>query len=303
MQQLILPKKLYKYRKFDPFSVQILAGPTTYYSSPIHFNDPLDCDPTIDLDVDTVRLHALCHHFMVSSGMLQEHEASASISRFREESQYPYMDEDREPTADEIEEYFRVSLSNEVKALLDAEFRKEGVLSLAETWDCPLMWSHYADGHRGICIEYDTLDLPHPRLAPVDYSGRRSIKASDLAAWKLDARSQARENIRQSYFFCKASQWEYEREWRDLSERNGQLDEGYRISSVYFGLRCEFAVTTIVVKLFSGQADIEFYDIYPLGNTFKLRRRAINRSEVEACGLRGSARLDFKNVVLPQLSD
>lgn len=41
---------------------------------------------------------------------------------------------------------------------LDSELGNEGVLTLSATWKSGLMWSHYADEHRGICIEYDTRD-------------------------------------------------------------------------------------------------------------------------------------------------
>lgn len=47
-----VPTKLYKYRKFDLFSLRILTNGSIYFSDPTHFNDPLDCKPEVFLDIE-----------------------------------------------------------------------------------------------------------------------------------------------------------------------------------------------------------------------------------------------------------
>lgn len=194
----------------------------------------------------------------------------------------------------------RMLVSN-VKDLLYGEIGKRGVLSLAERWDCPLMWSHYADEHRGLCIEYDTTENACPNIKAVDYRRPRSIKVSDLVEWKVNGSANAAKAIYDTFFFAKAPQWRYEREWPDINTSGRASSAPFRISAIYFGLRCDAAVQTSIVKLHTNaERPIKFYGIYPLDGSFRLKRGLVDTHEIEACGLRSSALLDFKDVFIDQ---
>ena len=53
-------------------------------------------------------------------------------------------------------------------------------------------------------------------------------------------------------------------------------------------------VITSVVKLFhNGPVKIRFFELYREDSGFRLKRRAVDVEEVEACGLRTSTRFDF----------
>ncbi|MDQ1185456.1 DUF2971 domain-containing protein [Agrobacterium larrymoorei] len=41
---------------------------------------------------------------------------------------------------------------SKIKKELSASF---GIVCLSETWKEPLMWGHYADSHRGICLGFE----------------------------------------------------------------------------------------------------------------------------------------------------
>jgi hypothetical protein len=139
----------------------------------------------------------------------------------------------------------------------------------------------------------------HPGVAAVDYRSPRSVKASDLIGWKIEGSSEAERRVHNTYFFAKSSQWKYEKEWRDIGQSSGVVtNRSFHIAAIYFGLRCDQAVITIIVKLFSGEKDITFFQIYSLNDSFSLKRREVDRGEVEACGLiRGSPALTFKDFV------
>ena len=47
------PAKLYKYCPFNVFSLRAINEAEIFHASPKQFNDPLDCNPTLDLDVNT----------------------------------------------------------------------------------------------------------------------------------------------------------------------------------------------------------------------------------------------------------
>ena len=50
------PRRLYKYRKLDARTLDMLFGDRLYFADPGSFNDPLDTRPSLDVDVDEVEL-------------------------------------------------------------------------------------------------------------------------------------------------------------------------------------------------------------------------------------------------------
>jgi Protein of unknown function (DUF2971) len=280
-----LPKSLYKYRPFNVYALRSLTEAEVYYSDPRRFNDPLDCNPTIKIDVDRASLEHLCYNMLRNTGV-DKKEAESIINNLR----YMSTEYGDYKTDANVEKYLKEQLlAAEIKRLFYEEMGRKGVFSLSETWKSPLMWSHYADDHRGICLEYDTAQIPHPDIAAVDYRSRRSVKASDLIEWKMQASSEAEQRVYNTYFFAKSPQWQYEKEWRDIRQSSGgRTPSGFPITAVYFGLRCDPAVTTSVVKMFSRNESISFFEIYPLNDSFSLRRRRVDRNEIEACGIRSA---------------
>ncbi|MEO8410362.1 MAG: DUF2971 domain-containing protein [Propionivibrio sp.] len=295
MSERLSPKRLFKYRAFNVNSLRLLSEAEAYYANPSSFNDPLDSSPTIQVDTDRATLEKLLFKMLLRS--VGKEQALSEIGNHR------YMstelgDYKVEPKA---EAYYVRLLASNVKDLLYAELGKRGVLSFAERWDCPLMWSHYADEHRGLCIEYDASDSAFVNLRPVDYRRPRSIKVSDLIEWKIKQSASARQKIAETFFLAKAPQWRYEREWRDVTDHAGSRPAPARVSAVYFGLRCDTSVITAIVKLHaSSEPSVKFYAIYPLNDGFRLRRSVVDTNEIEAIGLRSSAALDFRDVFVDE---
>lgn len=293
MSQSKLPQRLYKYRAFNVNTLRLLSQAEVYYANPATFNDPLDCSPTIQVDTNSSLLEKLCYKMLVAAYGRERALRDMGNHRYMSTE---YGDYKVDPKA---EAYYMRRLASDIKKLLYGEIEKRGVLSLAGRWDCPLMWSHYADQHRGLCIEYDTTDNACAKIKPVDYRRPRSIKVTDLVAWKLNGSADAEKAIHDTFFFAKAPQWRYEREWRDVNASSGASSAPFRISGIYFGLRCDTAVQTSIVKLYvNAEQSVTFYDLYPLDDGFRLKRRLVDTDEIYACGLRSSALLDFKDVII-----
>lgn len=103
-----------------------------------------------------------------------------------------------------------------------------------------LMWSHYADSHKGFCIKYDYSNLvvdDHTVLPlPVIYSDERP-----LISWKA-ALNNSSENVEEAVLqftkglLTKDSIWSYENEWRILVKTTEMHNIPMpRISCVYLG--------------------------------------------------------------------
>src|SRR3546814_16852255 len=73
--------------------------------------------------------------------------------------------------------------------MLRHEVAKRGILSLAERWNCPLMWSHYAQQHEGVCLEFSTPENVARNLLRVRYGDDRSIPLSELYACQVEPNS------------------------------------------------------------------------------------------------------------------
>jgi DUF2971 family protein len=272
-----LPPKLYKYCSFDIKALRLLSEAEAYYANPKDFNDPLDCDGTVRGDTDLASWEKLC------IGMLAAKRGVMEAMRAIQDLQHNSAEYGDYRTNRQAEKHYKYLLRSKIESLIDAEMGKRGVLYLAEDWNCPLMWSHYADRHRGLCIEYDTNINNCPDIKPVDYSDAQGINISELIQWKLHNSSEAEKNVLETYFFAKSPSWSYEKEWRVICERNGVKEAPFRISGVYFGLKCDSAVRKNIVMLFDEVNWVELYDIRALKDS-RLDREPIDPGEVKACG-------------------
>jgi Protein of unknown function (DUF2971) len=110
-----------------------------------------------------------------------------------------------------------------------------GIASFSETWDNELMWAHYADGFRGICVAYIVAKLlegladPDASLARVAYGDRPY--SLNLSGHRNQERSRA-------ILSTKNLKWSYEREWRLFASTRGKAGriEG-AVRHVWLGAR------------------------------------------------------------------
>lgn len=279
-----IPHKLYKYRPFGVQCLSLLTQAKVHYSDPTRFNDPLDCAPTIETDAGLAELIDLGHIWLEEK--LTADEAAAEIEQC--------IPQDFRDETEAFAIWYQDALARKFGSLLRAELGTKGVFSLSATWSSPLMWSHYADQHQGICIEFDTQALAHPDLEPVNYTAPRSVLASDLIKWKIHKSPEAERRVYETYFLAKANEWKYEQEWRDISAKHGSDFTTFPISSIYFGFRCLPEVQVSVMALSREFPNTAFYEVYPKAKSFDLERRFLNVNEELAMGVRTSPHLDFR---------
>lgn len=132
----------------------------------------------------------------------------------------------------------------EMKEVMDKNYR---VGCLCTDYKNRLMWSHYADGHKGFCIEYD-FSVPCKErgellVLPVVYSRERPkfpwnvVLAADKNsdAVKSDG---ARAMIQS--LVTKDDAWQYEDEWRIITLQSSGIENVKMppISCIYVGALC-----------------------------------------------------------------
>jgi hypothetical protein len=111
-----------------------------------------------------------------------------------------------------------------------------GLICFSEDWVNPLLWSHYADKHRGICLGFD---VDERVLRKVKYVKERSTLRLPLTTTTTD-----------ELLWTKYWDWKYEDEWRSwlkLDEREdghyfyyfNNAQEFMRLREVIVGPLCE----------------------------------------------------------------
>lgn len=97
----------------------------------------------------------------------------------------------------------------------DAQSRMSGVLCLTEIADSIPMWTHYAAGHRGFAIGFDTTsDLFQKAIDPYSDSPLSRVRYESDRPVLTGGRTHP-----DTIFFTKSKEWEYEHEWRWLELR------------------------------------------------------------------------------------
>lgn len=260
-----------------------------YYADPRSFNDPLDSSPGVVEGLELPRLERL--FYVMAKARFGPDKANEKIGYQRYMST-EYGDYRTDP---EVEDYYARNLASSVIQWLREEIGDHGVLSLASRWDCPLMWSHYANEHRGLCIEYSTKEAEFASLGKVNYRGSRAIRLSDVHLWKVEKEQAAEDRIRAAIYFSKAPDWRYEREWRDLKSKAGVHPAPAPPAAIYFGHRCHSTIIRTVIRLFEkAEFPIRFYAVRPNEKDFRLRRFRLNASEIISDTVRLPAGWEFR---------
>ncbi|RYZ74611.1 MAG: DUF2971 domain-containing protein [Proteobacteria bacterium] len=276
------PKYLYKYTPFSANSLGLLCRTQVFYSDPEKFNDPFDSKLFIDNDVGDEFYKTTWHQ------VLFQILPKVDVYNIRAKANYESSEFGSRKSNETARTVYETVILDAIKDLLFTKLKRRGVLSLAEKWNCPLMWSHYGDHHKGICLEY-TWEGREEKLAidKVNYDSSRRVGISEICNFLLSGSDEDRDKLIQKIYYNKAKEWRYEKEWRVL-----HLDPGtaysapFLLNAIHFGIRADYAVRRSIIKLFSHSDDqqIKMYNIYESGKGFSLRRDRIDTSEILSAG-------------------
>ena len=202
-----MPPKLFRYRKFDEHWKKNILERTIYLSKPKTFNDPYDT--AVRISYDTLKSYFVHKNNNINN--LKKKQIEQKIRKI-------IRDQD-----DILSENFKENLR---------------VACFSNVNDSILMWSHYADFHKGFCIEYDTRKGSiFSNALPVIYKKERYDAAKCLV--------EHTNKTSITPILYKAKVWDYENEWRiiatdkHLSETNYILDMKNYITGIYLGAKAK----------------------------------------------------------------
>ena len=243
-----IPSRLYKYVNITERQIKNLENNSVYLSCPEDFNDPYDSCSLINLspcyklqsDDDIDRFESILNKKFSEKERERlkqgEDVLEVALSRFSDKDFSPKLS--REELIKFGKQTYK-DYTNEIYKKFEKAVRKSVRISCFTTRrDNMSMWHHYAGGHSGICIEYDTNaanQLFRRLLFPVIYGNSR-FDASNFIG--TPERPSYNNQFPLYAAIFKSKDWEYENEWR-LIIPGGEGDQ-YQffvvpIKAVYFG--------------------------------------------------------------------
>ena len=144
---------------------------------------------------------------------------------------------------------------------------RRGMISFSREWSNLLLWAHYADKHRGICLGFD-VQLARSRVRKIRYVPQR-----------LPAPRMLQPSVATNWLFTKGSDWQYEKEVRvfasrDVSE-NGHYYAKFRpngliLREVILGYRCPVERGQVIGMLAGYRQRITVIRAQPAFDSFRV---------------------------------
>jgi len=157
------------------------------------------------------------------------------------------------------------------------EIKELGIICLSEIKNDILMWSHYANGHTGFCIEFErheNNDLgQYDHCLPVTYD---TIEVPSFDSLSIQERVSTAKIVT-----TKAPSWSYEKEWRLIIEHtssNNLLPIPAKITSVIFGCKMTDAKRRIIANIL--RDDISYFETIQMKDKFGLDIKQILRESI-----------------------
>lgn len=259
-------KSIYKYLHEDRIE-DILVKNTLRFTQRKCLNDPFELNPVIK---------------GIKEGSLEKYWSYSDIKKIRKyASLNAKIKEEKEAinlASDEQLLSFFQNGTYALEAYLEMLDKQIGVLSLTKHEDNLLMWSHYANEHKGFIVEFDK---EHTYFNQ-NKNNLASLRKVNYDAIRPEIKIDLNEN-QFEIFLTKSKEWEYEAEYRVFNKlKNADLIIGdihlFRfpkdlIKSIYMGVRMEDKNKNAIIKILKNDNELSHVKLYTLNvsdKSFKL---------------------------------
>lgn|GEM_PF-1881734 len=244
-----IPKMLYRHRAVNDYSLKNLRENTVWLSSPDEFNDPFDtvfsCESQEQRLIDITK-------------------KSASTAGTPPDLLGTVIDVVKDEMATRNTEFYDFTRKN------------MGVLCFSTVKDSILMWSHYADFHKGFSLGYDTsafTEKSHTNcLYPVIYSDIMFDFWKHMGDVLNDNINHCATKLAAMY---KSTSWKYENEWRLIWSGLGGLGiinnaiNFPQPTEIYLGAKISYEHTKSILDCIKNK-NIKVYKMQLANNSFQL---------------------------------
>ena len=248
---------LYKFRNFENRDRirEIFVEQKVWFAPYTSFNDPFEFRFNCSFDATN---EEKIRYF---TEILSRHHANEPKDRIAKEARSIVLDKNKLCTFEDRMK--NIKHPNE-------KYMELGIFSLSQNKENILLWSHYTNSHRGLCIEFKAIESNYAqreflgKALEVKYPEDNKIPTFNV--YKDD-----RHDI--SNLLIKANYWEYEGEYRIIDidgPGHRDLPEGI-ISAVYLGCNIseedrKFALElisayTVPIEIYQAKKKNEYYEL------------------------------------------
>jgi len=251
------PNYLYKYCTFDNYSLQAIANGHFWYSKLQEFNDPFEAKPLMN--------NVLIEHIdnmLYQTGIVNLD--SVNVAHMDNEYLYEREHHDISAISEKASTFLYKKVSN-----IYRQADKYGVLCLSSNPSSVLMWSHYADNHKGIVIQLERSGGSELRNSDKTFKVEYSDKYPNSEFSNVVGNSSERD-LKQLILARKGDYWSYEEEWRVIENNGNKIyDRPGQITGVIFGLRTSFSQKAAIMKLCINSG-INMFDARRVNNMYSI---------------------------------
>ena len=231
-----------KFRKVNEHLIESLVNRTIFFSSPNKLNDPFDCRIVLDGAFKRATRSTTGRHLQLYEKLLK-HRNKLKILQ------------------DTLQDVGICSFSIDIDSIISNH----------------ILWSHYAEKHRGVCLIY-SFDDDFIRDENNGIIGRSQVTYGDdkLTNWLIGFKDKTRcfpEEFTKIYWTVKSHVWEYEKEVRLVRNATGVLTiPSGSIEQICFGLDTPPEQIALIQKLAADYAGCRsFARMVPEDSDFGMR--------------------------------
>jgi hypothetical protein len=150
-----------------------------------------------------------------------------------------------------------------------------GLVCFSAEWKNPVIWAHYSDKHRGLCLGFEIPEeVEKTRTKRVEYISKPEPFPRNLASLS----SEQQFGVIQTMLYKKYASWAYEREirtWTTLEDEEDGLcymnfGEMLPLAEVIIGARCTTSKSTIMGTLGDVASQVTINNARPSYNAFQM---------------------------------
>lgn len=177
---------------------------------------------------------------------------------------------------------------DDINSFMNASINQSRVLCVTEHSKNVVMWSHYADSHKGICLRLQCIDeIDNALLAaePVTYTDSFPVllELEEQICYLTGEHQDDMGKLLRNIAYMKHEDWGYEKEWRihrphESNEGNyNDWPEDPRVfGAIYFGCRINKKEAILLTKLINIKyPHMEIYQAKPSATGFKIEYQKV----------------------------
>jgi hypothetical protein len=200
---------IYKYHEINQFAYDIIINSELNFKNPFMFNDPFDCNLTIDANNTPEQIK---HYYQIANWK----KSAENDPEIQQLIATNFTDQ--------------VAFKRKINSISKQVISKLGLSCFTQTKDNLLMWAHYTKDHKGMCLEFDYL------LDPVFFKPLKKVvydKCYPVYNYYND-----KNNVVGQLMLHKSHHWAYEQEIRIIKKEQGVHPfNPISMRKIYFGVK------------------------------------------------------------------